>query len=551
MFLLLYSISLVASLNGKAEVTGVENSVVVVYNNTMDESKSVAEHYASKRNIPEDHLIGLELSHQETISRKAFQETLHDPLFQAFKDREFFETDYEIVPATRKRPGVVYQNLEQSTIRYIVLCYGVPVRIAGDPDLYEEATESMRVELRFNGAAVDHELSWFGRDPKRLVLAGPIENPVYATQKATDLQPEKGVMIVGRLDGPTPEIAKGLVDKAIQAEKEGLWGRAYFDARGIRTGSYLLGDNWIRAAAQLAAKAGFETVLDDQENLFSAGFPMSQIAFYAGWYTKDVSGPFTREKVEFMPGAIAYHLHSESAAVLRTPDKHWAGPLLNKGATATMGCVYEPYLGATPDISIFFERLLMGFSFGEAAYACQRVLSWQTTVIGDPLYLPLSKPIELLQMELGSAKSPLLAWVRILAANQALQNGAEKTAVVEALETDPYSKLHPALCEKLASMYMSLNRQEDAIYAYERALKLKPTPQQKNRILLELAGIERQAGKLESSIQRMEELLASDPDYPEKETILLGMKQIAVSGQLSSKVTEIEVQLEALKESSQ
>lgn len=540
-------VGLVTPVSSNAQVAGVEKSVVVVFNSAMPESKSVADHYASMRNIPGEHLIGLALSTEETISRKAFTETLHDPLFQIFKDREFFETDYEIVPATRERPGVVFQNLQESKIRYLVLCYGVPVRIDGDPNLYEDATESMRVELRFNGAAVDHELSWFGRDPKRLVLAGPIENPLYATQKATDLHPENGVMIVSRLDGPTPEIAKGLVDKAIQAEKEGLWGRTYFDARGIRTGSYLLGDNWIRSAAQLAAKAGFETTLDDQENLFSAGFPMSQIAFYAGWYTPHVTGPFTRKEVEFMPGAIAYHLHSESAAVLRTTDRHWAGPLLNKGATATMGCVYEPYLGATPDIAVFFERLLMGFSFGEAAYACQRVLSWQTTIVGDPLYLPLSKPIELLQMELTSAKSPHLAWLRILAANQALQNGAEKTAVVEALESDPLSKLHPALCEKLADLYMSLNRQEEAIYTYERALKLKPTPQQKNRMLLELAGIDRQAGKLESAIQRMESLLTSDPDYPEKETLLLGMKRIAESGQLKTKMDDINAQLDTLE----
>lgn len=276
---------------------------------------------------------------------------------------------------------------------------------------------------------------------------------------------------------------------------------------------------------------------------------MSQIAFYAGWYTAHVTGPFTREEVEFMPGAIAYHLHSESAAKLRTSDKHWAGPLLAKGATATMGCVYEPYLGATPDIAVFFERLLMGFSFGEAAYACQRVLSWQTTIVGDPLYLPLSKPIELLQMELGGANSPLLAWVRILAANQALQNGAEKTAVLEALESDPLSKLHPALCEKLADLYMTLNRQEEAIYTYERALKLKPTPQQRNRILLELAGIDRQAGKLESAIQRMEALLEADPDYPEKENLLSGMKRIAESGNLDTKLDDINIRLEALNKS--
>jgi uncharacterized protein (TIGR03790 family) len=123
--------------------------------------------------------------------------------------------------------------------------------------LEEPAEEAMRVELRYNRAAVDHELSWLGRDPQRVTLAGPIENPVFGTQKAMEIKPENGVMIVGRLDGPSAEIAKGLVDKAMQAEEEGLWGRAYFDARGLKTGSYLQGDTWIRNAAQLAARGRF------------------------------------------------------------------------------------------------------------------------------------------------------------------------------------------------------------------------------------------------------------------------------------------------------
>ena len=40
---------------------------------------------------------------------------------------------------------------------------------------------------------------------------------------------------------------------------------------------------------------------------------MSQIALYAGWYERNASGPFAQPKVEFMPGAFAYHLHSFSA----------------------------------------------------------------------------------------------------------------------------------------------------------------------------------------------------------------------------------------------
>ena len=51
---------------------------------------------------------------------------------------------------------------------------------------------------------------------------------------------------------------------------------------------------------------------------------MSQIAIYAGWYDGDVSGPFTLPKVEFMPGAFAYHLHSFSADTLRSETSHWA-----------------------------------------------------------------------------------------------------------------------------------------------------------------------------------------------------------------------------------
>jgi len=64
---------------------------------------------------------------------------------------------------------------------------------------------------------------------------------------------------------------------------------------------------------------------------------MSQIAIYCGWYDDKVDGPFTMPKVEFMPGAIAYHLHSASATTIRSATECWVGPLLAKGATVTMG----------------------------------------------------------------------------------------------------------------------------------------------------------------------------------------------------------------------
>ncbi len=111
------------------------------------------------------------------------------------------------------------------------------------------------------------------------------------------------------------------MDKALQAERDGLWGRAYFDARGLEpTNSYYLGDQWILAAAQISSELGFETTVDDKPETFPASFPMSQIAIYCGWYDPDASGPFAQPKVEFMPGAFAYHLHSFSASTIRSTD---------------------------------------------------------------------------------------------------------------------------------------------------------------------------------------------------------------------------------------
>jgi len=535
--------AIAAQAQSPTESVALETSVLVVYNNQLPASREVAEHYAKRRNIPPHHLLGVRVSTEETISREDFQQQLYLPIFQYLKEQDFFDTRYEIIPATRERPGVVLEHLETSSIRYLVPCYGIPVIIAEDSQLKETGAESVRIELRKNRAAVDHELAWLGRDPKQVLLSGPFENPLYNASRSVDIKPENGVMIVARLDGPTPEIAMGLVDKAMEAEQIGLWGRAYFDTRGLKSGPYLQGDTWIEGAAKWASDAGFETVIDTNESLMEPGYPMSHIALYFGWYAENVHGPFTRTDVPFAPGAIAYHLHSFSGATIRATDKHWVGPLLHAGATATMGCVDEPYLSATPELNVFMEKLLLGFSFGEAAYASQRVLSWQTTVVGDPLYYPFRKPMAWLEMELTEAKSSLLGWLHIQRVNQALSQGTEKPQAIDFLEQNILSQTHPAVCEKLADLYVSVNRLEEAREAYERALLLKPTRDQQNRLLLNLAKMDQQDGNWARALNRMKTLLNKDPSFPQQTMMLKRMKQLALQAGLKQEAAAIESQL--------
>jgi hypothetical protein len=115
---------------------------------------------------------------------------------------------------------------------------------------------------------------------------------------------------------------------------------------------------------------------------------MDDCALYYGWYASSVSGPFTDPDFSFTPGAIAVHIHSFSASTLRRTDANWVGPLLSKGAAASLGNVYEPFLQMTAHLNIFNDRLLKGFTLAESAYMATRALSWMTVVVGDPLYRP-------------------------------------------------------------------------------------------------------------------------------------------------------------------
>ncbi|MFC4996158.1 hypothetical protein [Rubritalea tangerina] len=62
--------------------------------------------------------------------------------------------------------------------------------------------------------------------------------------------------------------------------------------------------------------------------------------------------------------------------------------MLAKGAAATVGNVYEPYLQMTHHFDLLHQRLPRRHTFIEAATMALPVLSWQNLTVGDPLYRP-------------------------------------------------------------------------------------------------------------------------------------------------------------------
>lgn len=487
-------------------------TVVVVYNSAVPQSKEVADYYAQRRQVPENQVLGLKLPTGETMTRPEYAELLEQPLWKEMKDRKLL-TVVETNEAKTVLESATASRVVGGTVRYVALCYGVPTRILEDKSAKEEGFDEAKPELRRNEASVDSELACLPRLVRR--LTGPAPNPLYAATNASMLDPRHGMLMVARLDGPSAAVAKGLVDKAISAETNGLWGRAYFDARGLKEGDYKMGDDWIIGSARMTRRMGFETVLDENPETFTVGFPMSQIAFYAGWYDGAVSGPFTRPRVEFMPGAIAYHLHSFSAQTIRSEKANWVGPLLAKGATATMGSVAEPYLLTTPDLPVFFSRLIyLRFSFGEAAYAAQSALSWQNIAVGDPLYRPFGRRPDLTHRELELRKSPLLEWSHLRVMDLNLATGASVEEVLRQIRLVPNAKQSAVLMEKVADIYQEQKQLADAIETYEQVLRLDPSPQQKVRVLLTLGKLLSYYGKTQKAFDAYEQLLKDG--YPEE-----------------------------------
>jgi len=236
-------------------------------------------------------------------------------------------------------------------------------------------------------ASVDSELS--------MVLFGNYElyrwQPNILKNNVPDLS--FNTLMVCRLDGPGEQIVKGLVDKAITAEKTGLTGIAYIDSRGIADDRKPYSTGYFdQSLRELAVLTGLRTKMavkeERTEELFAAG-TCPRTAIYCGWYSlKKYIDAFY-----FVDGAIGYHISSLEAVELREADSsQWCPAMLRDGITATLGAVAEPYLHSFPEPRAFFLELFNGRCLVEAYYRTKPFNSWQLVLIGDPLYRPFKKP---------------------------------------------------------------------------------------------------------------------------------------------------------------
>jgi uncharacterized protein (TIGR03790 family) len=348
---------------------GLSDRVLVVYNTASAAAVEVADHYTRRRAIPDGNRCPFHLpdSGRWGIS--------------------LGEYDSIIKPAIRgclERQGA-------SRILYIVFSYETPFRL-------EDSRFAFGGFVSLDGVVSD---IWEQLGPPTQRVFNPYSAfahsgvGVYAPFRSlAEYRSDEGAKLVysvWRLDAPTKELAKGLVDQAIDVEQGGLDGQACLDLRSDPTGQwddggYISGDWDLLRAAEMARTAGLPVTEDRRWEEFGTSPAPSRCdgaALYSGWY----SYQNYNDAFGWARGAIGWHIDSASALSPRT-ENNWAGGALGRGIAVTTGAVNEPYLGGIPHPDQAFRNLFEGANVGDAIFRSTSFLHWMIINMGDPLYRP-------------------------------------------------------------------------------------------------------------------------------------------------------------------
>ena len=332
--------------------------VVIVVNERSAGSMRVGEHYRGKRGVPRANVCRLRCAMREAVTRQEFEDQIRVPLWRFLK-----------------RTGL------SRRAAFLVTTYGVPLRIRN-----ESFGGKRPRNTDVNAASVDSELCVLARLHRQ---AGPLPNFYLYRDELFDPR-RYGTFLVTRLDGPTPEVAMSLVDRALAAERSQSFdsaGRAYFDLDPPHNRGHALVDEPIEASYRYLSRQSrlrSRLVIERTGRPFNRPGEAGDAFFYLGW-----SGNKYRPEVfSWRPGAVGIHVNSFSAKSLRGRGSCWVPDALADGLTCTIGAVYEPLSAGVNAFDHLYRYLNAGYTWAESAYMSIRFHSWQTVVIGDPLYRP-------------------------------------------------------------------------------------------------------------------------------------------------------------------
>jgi len=349
--------------------------VVFVYNTNQSGSLEVAQYYQTRRELPDGHLIGLNLpvpiqgstgtDCESTILDEAdYLYLIETPLINAL----------EVL-------GTNFSSDGNKSIWVIILGYGIPIA-------YSDAGELIAIASRLHrlGHATNHKHANHTYDRR-----------VFHFFDANDANE---LFITAVLDGPTVSAVKTLIDRAIDVDTQSfIVGDIVIDPYGRKTtvDDLEYQSDIVEFATQtvdfgLSAQLTVDIEDPYQEPTIAR---LSHDAFYWGWYNPTYAKDLflnQNERRVFLynaddKSASNIHYYNNGSPFDVNGSDLWCNLAINvnPGYASCAGSVADPgsdaYLRPLP----FFKSLHQGATLGESFLFASQFVDWKTVLIGDPL----------------------------------------------------------------------------------------------------------------------------------------------------------------------
>jgi hypothetical protein len=420
-FLLCYNI---ADAQTNANIPGPEN-VLVVYNANSDTSEIIKDHYVNARNIPSSNELGLPLprkvisvgdwSDPHVVKLGFDNQNIQDSTWAKWDSTHCVDTakfhawQYFIEEIANPIRDHLENNNLTSTIRYIVMCQGVPYKIqaAGDwsipgnisidgllamlnTDDYDDFVEDI-----FNTYTTQCYASCSGGSCfSSPFISNPYRNEDSNFDFDSRFKPDyytgswngynfKLSYLVSRLDGLSFETITDIIDRSVNADKSGenTW---ILDAGGP-------GSSDITTAYNILDNLGFET---DYNNSSSNWITTSQnpvIGYTSAGKHQGMPATYIQDTLDFnyANGAIfntyeSYNGYSISS-IRRKDNQGLMTEFTFTGGTGGAAHSWEPFSHTVSDPYIYFPYYAMGYTQIDAAWQGMSNLAWRNVIVGDPL----------------------------------------------------------------------------------------------------------------------------------------------------------------------
>ena len=378
------------------------DEVLVIANKNAAKSPGLASYYMKKRNIPRENLVLLWITDKETCTREEYETKAIPPISRFLEENPHIRAMVTMFGVPLRITGPKHSDQETKKLNQLNHeKKAIQEKLIDETILDESAQKAAKKERnRINKeitsfkrnldrtASFDSELALIKEKTYELKMWQP--NPFYLGFKGqTPKIPKSNVMMTSRLDAASPEIVKRIIDDSIEAEREGLEGIAYFDARWKDPGDKKLAgygfyDQSIHKTARFHKKNKIlPVILNETSDLFGTG-DCPNAALYCGWYS------LARyiDSFQWTKGSVGFHIASSECATLKGETSQvWCKKMLDNGIAATIGPVGEPYVQAFPVPEIFFNFLTEGYlTLAESYLVSLPFLSWKMVLVGDPLY---------------------------------------------------------------------------------------------------------------------------------------------------------------------